>query len=173
LGKNRRFAIDHRLNFDRSGQPFEHLPWLGYYAKFIPSLGETTKLFRALCMSRGSERMQRSSTVKDLFYYMVCFYACPNTLPSSFGFQSNEDGAEKQTPPKPVVMSDSGLAIIAGSDTTANAISNILYSLLTHPETYERLQAEIDQYYPPDEDSLNTTHHPTMVYLDAVMYVGC
>ena len=86
--------------------------------------------------------------------------------------QSNEDGAEKETPPTPIVILDSGLAIIAGSDTTATAMSNILFCLLTHPEAYARLQAEVDAFYPPDEDSLSPVHHPKMVYLDAVMCVS-
>ena len=38
-----------------------------------------------------------------------------------------------------------GLAIVAGSDTTSSAMSNLFYLLLTHPVKYKRLQAEIDE----------------------------
>jgi len=38
-----------------------------------------------------------------------------------------------------------GLAIVAGSDTTSSAITNLFYLLLTNPVKYKRLQAEIDE----------------------------
>lgn len=37
------------------------------------------------------------------------------------------------------------LAIGAGSDTTATAISNAMYYLISHPTTFSRLRAELDQ----------------------------
>ena len=43
------------------------------------------------------------------------------------------------------VRNKGGLAIIAGSDTISSAISNLFYLLLTNPEKYKRLQAEIDE----------------------------
>lgn len=86
--------------------------------------------------------------------------------------QSNEDGAEKQSPPKQVVIADSAFAMIAATDTTASVLSNVLYCILRYPHVYKRLQAEVDQFYPPEADSLDTSPHPKMPYLDAVMYVA-
>ena len=40
---------------------------------------------------------------------------------------------------------EGGLAIVAGSDTTSNAITTLFYFLLTNPVKYKRLQAEIDE----------------------------
>ena len=85
--------------------------------------------------------------------------------------KNNEDKAEEQSPPKPVVLSDAGLAIIAGSDTTAIAICHIVFCLLTHPEVYMRLVEEVDRFYPAGADAFSTIHHREMVYLDAVMSV--
>ncbi len=83
--------------------------------------------------------------------------------------QSNEDQAETESPPRHIVISDGLIALIAGSDTTATTLSNVFYCLLTHPETYKRLQDEVDKYYPLGEDALNPEHHVHMTYLDAVM----
>ena len=72
-------------------------------------------------------------------------------------------------PPKEQVLSDGLLAIGAGADTTASVLSNTFWLLLRHPQYYKRLQAEVDKYYPPGEDSLSPIHHTKMPYLEAVM----
>ena len=73
------------------------------------------------------------------------------------------------TPPAEVVLSDSVLAMVAGSDTTANVLANTFWLLVRHPEVYKKLQAEVDKYYPLGEDALNPKHHPDMAYLESVM----
>ena len=72
--------------------------------------------------------------------------------------QSNEDGAEKVSPTRPVVISDGLMAIIAGADTTSSVLSNIFWCLLNHPDVYKRLQEEVDRFYPVSEDSLDGKH---------------
>ena len=64
---------------------------------------------------------------------------------------------------------DSVLAIVAGADTTSIALTSVAYCLLTHPDAYTRLQAEIDEFYPAGEDALSPKHHRDMPYLTAVM----
>lgn len=71
-----------------------------------------------------------------------------------------------------VVVSEGVLAIVAGSDTTAVTLANIFYYLMLNPDVYKRLQAEVDKYYPPDEDALDPKHHVNMHYLEAVMWVN-
>ncbi len=48
-------------------------------------------------------------------------------------------------------------------------MTTLVYCLLTHPDVYERLQAEIDKFYPPGEDPMSTKHHRQMPYLNAVL----
>ena len=67
------------------------------------------------------------------------------------------------------LVDDGVLAIIAGSDTTSSALASIVYCLLTHSDVYEKLQQEIDKYYPPGENALDIKHHRDMPYLTAVM----
>ena len=58
------------------------------------------------------------------------------------------------------------LAIIAGFDTTSNAISNTLYFLMTNPTAYKRLQAEIDGLGDNVMDYAAQVHLP---YLNGVL----
>ena len=50
-------------------------------------------------------------------------------------------------------------------------LCNLFYSVLSNPEIYKRLQAEVDHFYPRGEDSLDPKHHTEMPYMEAVMYV--
>ena len=69
------------------------------------------------------------------------------------------------------MISDGLLALVAGSDTTATVVANTMYELLRHPDIFKRLQAEVDKFYPPGEDSLDAKHIKDMHYLEAVMCV--
>jgi len=73
-------------------------------------------------------RKKQGSPHKDLFHYLI-----------------DEDGVATHPPSVVEVVSDGGLAIIAGSDTTSSAVANLFYFLLSNPTTYKRLQAEIDE----------------------------
>ncbi|KIP08940.1 hypothetical protein PHLGIDRAFT_68457 [Phlebiopsis gigantea 11061_1 CR5-6] len=131
---------------------YEHLPWLSYYTRHLPGFGKDVKMMRAMGMAQTEKRYHRGSSSKDLFYFL-----------------GNEDGKEAVSPPKHVVISDGVTALVAGSDTTSTVLSSTFYLLLRHPEVYSRLQAEVDKFYPPGEDSLNPVHLPDMDYLSAVI----
>ncbi|CAL1706398.1 unnamed protein product [Somion occarium] len=131
---------------------FEHIPWVTYWVQKLGIASGAVKKQRAFSLARADERYQQGSKTKDLFYYL-----------------NNDDGAEPEPPAKEQVVSDGNLAIIAGSDTTASVLSNIVYYLLLEPTTYKRLQQEVDLYYPPGEDATNTKNHTKMVFLEAVI----
>ncbi|KAI0688704.1 cytochrome P450 [Cytidiella melzeri] len=131
---------------------FEQLPWLPYILKTIPPLQARASRMRALGINRAITRFEQGGQLKDVFYYL-----------------NNEDGAQKENPPKPVVISDGFLVLIAGSDTTATVLASLFWCLLTHPDVYKRLRDEVDTFYPPEEDSTSPRHHSQMVYLEAVI----
>lgn len=58
------------------------------------------------------------------------------------------------------------LAIVAGSETTANVIKNVLYFLMTNFIAYKRLRAEIDELGDNIVDCAAQVHLP---YLNAVL----
>jgi cytochrome P450 len=54
----------------------------------------------------------------------------------------------------PVIHSDSLLAVIAGSNTTATAITVFLYHLILVPPKFDRLRNEVDTYFLQGEEPL-------------------
>jgi cytochrome P450 len=67
---------------------------------------------------------------------------------------------------------DSVLAIVAGADTTATVLSNAFFYLLSHPQAYKLLQAEVDENFPrgPGTKEPNDAEMLlNMPYLNAVM----
>ena len=129
---------------------FEHIPWLTHFAKRVPFFGNALKSLRASALEKTAQRYESGAPTshKDLFYYL-----------------SNEDGAEKQSPAPPIVISDGVLALVAGSHTTSSVLSNLFYLLLRHPVVYERLQYEVDKVC----DVADPTCEARIPYLDAVM----
>lgn len=83
--------------------------------------------------------------------------------------QNNDDSAEPVSPSLARVISDAGLAVVAGSDTTSGTLSNIFYFLMRNPDVYRKLREEVDLYYPAGEDPCDSKHYSKMVYMDAVM----
>lgn len=68
-------------------------------------------------------------------------------------------------------MSNALLAIVAGSDTTASVLSNIVYYLLSNTADYARLRKEVDHAFPPlEEVPLDIEKLPRLTFLNAVMY---
>ncbi|KAI0772249.1 cytochrome P450 [Irpex lacteus] len=131
---------------------FEQVTWLPHIAIHVPAARRAVKRLDNMGVVRAAARFEAGAQMKDLFYYL-----------------SNEDGAEKQSPPKEVVVSDGALAVLAGSDTTSNVLSAAFWCMLTRPEVYKKLREEVDKYYPPGEDATSAEHHPSMVYLEAVI----
>ena len=125
---------------------------------------------RQMALGRAAQRYDHGSTAKDLFYFLVRASRGSLEFPLFTDYsQSNEDNAEAVSPPRHTVVSDGVLAIIAGSDTTSSVICNAIWAILQRPDVYQRLQAEVDKFYPPGEDSLDGKRIYDMHYLEAVM----
>ncbi|THH30118.1 hypothetical protein EUX98_g4053 [Antrodiella citrinella] len=84
----------------------------------------------------------------------------------SMNRQNNEDGADLAFH---VVLDDAVLAVIAGSESTASAMSNALFFVMRDPDVYTKLKAEVDMHYPQGTNACDTRHYGKMVYLDAVL----
>lgn len=70
-----------------------------------------------------------------------------------------------------ITRSESLLAVVAGSDTTATTITTIWYFLMLDPGAFDRLRGEIDEQFPSGEEPLDFTRMANMPYLNACMYV--
>jgi Cytochrome P450 len=122
-------------------------------------------------MQRAAARYEQGSPHHDLFHYLVNPNTSPRPLPSPtlMKLQIDESGVQSEPPTKAEVLSDSLLAIVAGSDTIATTLSNLFCFLLANPSTYTRLQAEVDTL--GTEDLHDHALLEQMPYLNAVMFV--
>jgi len=138
----------------------------------IPSSTNDLDNMRKACFERALARKKKGTKQKDLFYYLVSFkhFSCSfisrGSRPAASPSQSDELGAEKEEIPFDIVINDSDLVVIAGSDTTKTVLSSLFFYLLRNPERLARLREEIDRFYPPSE-SLSSKHFQEMSYLDA------
>ncbi|KAJ7056673.1 cytochrome P450 [Mycena amicta] len=126
-----------------------HLPWISDFYLWVPGVGQGLRAFRKYAAQRASERKTRGSQQKDVFYHLI-----------------DEAGLEPTPPSNAQVVSDGGLAIIAGAETTSTTLSHIFWLLLCNPNTYGRLQAEVDD---PKMNSGVPASQARMPYLNAVI----
>ncbi|KAI0337455.1 cytochrome P450 [Trametopsis cervina] len=131
---------------------FDRITWLPYFAKYLPSMRRRITAMRGTGVERAMRRLHSGSKTKDLYYYL-----------------SNEDGSEKETPPTANIVSDGGLAMVAGSDTTSTVLTNAFWTILRYPEICKRLCDEVDKFYPAGDDATDPIRHPEMSYLEAVI----
>ncbi|OJT05136.1 Cytochrome P450 67 [Trametes pubescens] len=132
-----------------------HVPWLGPYLGCVPFIAAAQAHLASYCNNLTLGRLERGSYYKDLFHYL-----------------SEEDRPGNPQPSLSQLVDDGVLAVIAGADTTSSALTSIFYCLLTNPDACQKLQAEIDQFYPPGEDPCDIKHHLNMHYLTAVINEG-
>ncbi|KZP07807.1 cytochrome P450 [Athelia psychrophila] len=127
-----------------------HIPWSFTYQRLVPGIGGPREKFLKIAREFVGKRIQRGSVTKDLFYHLT-----------------DEEGLEPTKPTMPTVASDGSLAIIAGADTTSTTLSVLFYFLLIHPEQFQRLRAEIDQFFPDKADPTDFTKMVGMPFLNA------
>ncbi|KAF8843964.1 cytochrome P450 [Paxillus ammoniavirescens] len=131
----------------------QHVPWFARILRNLPYLGTPMSAFGSFGVQRAKIRYSQELKRKDLFYHLIEAYH-----------------ADSQESPFPLIVSNSLLAIIAGSDTTASVLSNVIYYLLVNPTYYTRLREELDATFPPTEESpLDTDILPSLSMLGAVI----
>ncbi|KAJ7352519.1 cytochrome P450 [Mycena albidolilacea] len=129
---------------------FTHVPWVASSLLLVP-IASRDRL-RKFGVDNALRRSKSTAKTKDLWYHLM-----------------DEAGLEKQKPPLPNVIADGALAVVAGADTTASALSSLFFFLLSHPKYYEQLQEEIDSHFPLGADPLNTSSHADMKFLNACL----
>ncbi|KAG7439033.1 cytochrome P450, partial [Guyanagaster necrorhizus] len=130
-----------------------HVPWAYQaVASIVPLFSKRFGGMRPYTAQRATNRIQSGSKTKDLWYHLM-----------------DKEGFEKSKPPVNDVIADSLLAVVAGSDTTASAMSCMLWCLLSDRDCFKRLQHEIDTVFPDGADALDVSRHSELPYLRACM----
>ncbi|KAJ7364523.1 cytochrome P450, partial [Mycena albidolilacea] len=111
------------------------------------------KALGKFALDQAKRRLQEGSVHSDLFYYLI-----------------DDKRTDAEPYPFPLVVANSVLAIIAGSDTSATVLANTLFFLLSHPESYKRLQLELDEPFPGGvKEPTDAALLSSLPYLNAVI----
>ncbi|KLO13822.1 high nitrogen upregulated cytochrome P450 monooxygenase 2 [Schizopora paradoxa] len=112
----------------------QHIPWVMQILWKIPFISGDVNRLKVFCKTRARVRLAEGSQVKDVYHYLI-----------------DDDNHEAVKPTFEQVVGDAALAVIAGADTTATALTTAFYYLLRDPAKYKQLQEEVDTYFPADE----------------------
>ncbi|KAJ8074049.1 hypothetical protein PM082_012341 [Marasmius tenuissimus] len=134
----------------KTSEVLTHIPWVTMIPGYQTVLAKNVQKMLDFGREWSNSRVTTGAQTKDLWYHLT-----------------DEAGIEKTPPSRKTVTSDSALAIVAGSDTAATAMTCLFWFLLANPKCYKRLQKEIDEVYPADEDAFDTSKHARMNYLGA------
>ncbi|KAJ7633024.1 high nitrogen upregulated cytochrome P450 monooxygenase 2 [Roridomyces roridus] len=127
-------------------------PWLSSLIIKLPAASRGYTRLRGFGATCAANRIKRGSETKDLWYHLT-----------------DEAGIEKTKPTHADVVSDGVLSVVAGSDTTAVALSCLVWFLLSHPDIYRRVQDEVGSVYPEGESTLDSSKHEELKLLAACL----
>ncbi|EJF56531.1 cytochrome P450 [Dichomitus squalens LYAD-421 SS1] len=136
--------------FSVAASIISHIPWIFPIVQRVPFLSRDLKRLRKFGLELAMGRMQRGARMKDLWYHL-----------------SDEAHMEKKKPSISDVIADGALAVIAGADTTAGALTALVYFVLRNTECYHKLRDEVDRIYPRGTDATDITLHDRLVWMDA------
>ncbi|KAJ7476693.1 cytochrome P450 [Mycena latifolia] len=127
------------------------IPWIGPILHLSPQVERIVQRFHEFAQGLALQRMEKgASSVKDLWYHLA-----------------DEAGLEKVKPTLETSAAEGFVAIIAASDTTAAALSSLLWFLISNPEYYRRAQLELDSVFVNGDDPLDVSKHGQLQFLSA------
>ncbi|KAF8955653.1 high nitrogen upregulated cytochrome P450 monooxygenase 2 [Flammula alnicola] len=131
-----------------AGSITQHVPWLSRILLAISFTEDSSKNFRLFALKQAKLRSVKEVQKKDLFYHLVSLFR-------TYPFLS---------------VSESVLTILAGSDTTATVLRNIMYYLLAYPDYFQAVRKEIDKTFSFEEQgSIELAKLPSMKLLNAII----
>ncbi|PHH72972.1 hypothetical protein CDD80_4116 [Ophiocordyceps camponoti-rufipedis] len=119
---------------------YRRLLWQSRVLITIPALIQAPRAFNRW-LSRHVAAMER----------------CASELPTVFSSVMSDYEAKGQLtrPYPPQLVADARLLVVAGSDTTAAALTCLFFELALHPEARATLQAELDRFEAADDAALS------------------
>ncbi|KZT08061.1 cytochrome P450 [Laetiporus sulphureus 93-53] len=132
----------------------QHIPWCVDLLFALPWMGKSrANVLGEFTYKQVARRMKEGAVHDDLFYHI-----------------SGESSTEKERPAFPTIIASAAVAIVAGSDTTATALSSAMFFLCLQPTCYERLRDEVDTAFPLGKaEPTDSVKLAQMDYLNAVI----
>ncbi|KFD60367.1 hypothetical protein M514_06421 [Trichuris suis] len=132
--------------------------WSKIYYKLFILFGEPLrrieKIFRSIVAAREKEVKKHEQVDLDAMLHEDTF--------------DSEELIVKKIFPEEVIAQCT-LYMLAGYETTSNALSYTIYELARHPEVQEKLRSEIMDYHMNDDEKPSYESVQRMVYLDCVI----
>ncbi|KAK5997021.1 Cytochrome P450 monooxygenase dtxS2 [Cladobotryum mycophilum] len=148
-------SIFQAIRGDSAQRFLDAYPILSYMSKFfkLSPEYEVAQRNRALGGKLAIERIARGETPgrRDFLSYMT-----RQTRNGEAGLSQNE------------ILATTPLVILAGSETTATAMSGLVFYLCSNPEVYQRLAKEVREAFAADED-INLVSTGKLEYLHACL----
>lgn len=107
---------------------FAYVPWFIHLIKQVPELAKGTKRFAAYANLLVNERRKKEPEIPDIFSWMLDKY---------------ESSEIKNTGMEQRLHADAITITLAGTETTAAALTAMVHYLSHHPETMEKLREEL------------------------------
>jgi cytochrome P450 len=131
---------------------FGTVPWIRALWVVMPRPPAVRKIY-ALGEQVLAKRKVKGAMRKDIFFHLL-----------------DEDGSSGHEPLSDAsLVMDASIALVAGSDTTAVALSNVFYYLLVHSQVLTRLRDELESHLPPGDENLDMTLLGQLPFLNAVI----
>lgn len=128
------------------------IPWVRPFVEAFSKSSPTAKMY-ATGRQHIIKRKTEGSSTKDIFFYLL-----------------NEDGTGKHEElPLAILAQEAVVVLLAGSDTTASALSNAFYYLLSNPDIFLRLRREVEGVVPADVEIPDVAMLESMPFLQAVI----
>ncbi|KAJ7074052.1 high nitrogen upregulated cytochrome P450 monooxygenase 2 [Mycena amicta] len=137
-GKDKELIGDRIRSFMKASTMSGKIPWIVSTLHLFPQVGRTIQEFNDFGQALAMHRMKNGppSGAKDLWYHLA-----------------DEAGLEKERPTLESSAADGIVAVVAASDTTASAMSSLVWFLLNHPKAYQRIQEELDRVFPDGDNT--------------------
>lgn len=128
-------SIVHLVEFGaRAINTMGNVPYLSYILRLLPSPLKAFEIWLEQAVNWRIEKADKREAVEaDVFAYLL-----------------GEQGKQRRQLNKKELHQDCMLMVIAGSDTTSNALSITIFELSKKPELVKRLREEIDGLFPDD-----------------------
>ncbi|KAI0313023.1 cytochrome P450, partial [Amylostereum chailletii] len=136
----------------QSGAITAQTSWCTPFIRMLQGKANQRQKLNEFARVNVENRMALGARRKDIFYHL-----------------SDEEGQMAARPTLGYLAANGVLAIVAGSDTTATALSVLLFYLLRHREAYKRLQDEVDAAFPNGEEPTNVSKLAQMDWLNGCL----
>ncbi|KAF7310129.1 hypothetical protein MIND_00386300 [Mycena indigotica] len=132
---------------------FTQIPWFTPTFNRLPGVQAIVQKAFHFAMVSGQKRIAAGpKELKDLWYHLM-----------------DEDDLEKVKPTVNEVLADGIMAVIAGSDTVAVALTTFMWCMIMHPDIHARVRAELDAVFPDGTSVYDCDKYDELKLLNACL----